>query len=408
MKKLYSISILALITFSATAQSWWPQTSNTTKNLQNINFYDNYVGYSFGDTLSTMVKTGNRGFLWSPVTPTFTQGDLFSSAFLNSSSVVVAVGVHNILGGTGLVMKTTNYGSTWTSNTTIPEQLFDVSFANATNGWICGQNGYIARTTDGGTNWLQLTTGTGEDIFSVYFVNANEGWAVGTVDTSAMILRTTNAGTNWTRQSSALLSSLFSVFFINNTTGWAVGAGGKILATTNGGTTWIKQTSGVSNDLLDVSFISPLKGWVTGASGTILKTINGGTTWTPETSGTTVSLNSIIMKNDTLGWVCGGGGTIRVYGNSPPNSVKEITQQNSSLIIYPNPVSDVATVSFENFNGAQWNFTLTDVNGKKIMEQTNIRQQTLLFNRNGISPGIYFYHTTTEKNVMTNGKIIIQ
>lgn len=407
MKKIYTFAIFAMTAFTANAQSWWLQTSNTTKNLQNINFYDNYFGFSFGDTLSTMVKTSNQGALWSPLSPTFTQGNIFSSAFLNSSSAV-AVGVHDILGGKGLVMKTTNSGSTWTTNTTIPENLFDVSFADATNGWISGENGYIARTTDGGTNWLQLTTGTGEDIFSVYFVNANEGWAVGTVDTSATILHSTNAGTNWTKQSSGLNSQLYSVFFINNLTGWAVGTGGKIIATTNGGTTWAQQTSGVLNALFDVSFISPLKGWIAGANGTILKTIDGGTTWTPETSGTTTDLKSIIMKNDTLGWVCGGGGTIRVYGNALPNSVNEVSQQNIHISIYPNPMTDIATVSFQNFSGESYDFTLVDVTGKKVTEQKNISDKTFLLNRNNLEPGIYFYQVSTGKGNNLNGKIIIQ
>lgn len=407
MKKLYLFVGFVLAVLSANAQTWWPQTSNTTRSLRSINFYDNYLGCAFGDTLSMMVKTSNSGSVWSILAPAFTRGDLFSSAFLNSSTII-AVGEHDVTGGKGLVMKTANGGTSWTADTSILEKLFDVSFISATQGWISGENGYIARTADGGTSWLQLTTDTDEDFFSVYFINANEGWAVGTVDTSAVILHTTNGGTNWTRQNSGLLEQLFSVFFINNTTGWAVGAAGSIIATTDGGNTWVQQTSGVMHDLFDVSFISAQDGWIAGANGTILKTTDGGTTWTLEVSGTTRDLRSIIMKNDTLGWVCGDNGTISVYGNNPPSSVNMDLSLTSFVSVYPNPSLGVVNISFEAFSGEQWHLTLTDSNGKILMEETEILQRDFILDINKIAPGVYFYYVRYRHGKDIAGKLIIQ
>ena len=79
---------------------------------------------------------------------------------------------------------------------------------------------------------------------------ANKGTAVGDF---GKILRTTNGGTNWTQQSSGTPYNLYDVCFLDANNGTAVGDG-KILRTTNGGTNWTQQTSGTTYSLYDVSF----------------------------------------------------------------------------------------------------------------------------------------------------------
>ena len=53
--------------------------------------------------------------------------------------------------------------------------------------------GTILKTTDGGTNWI--TNDTIPQLESVYFVNADAGYAVGSW---GPVLKTTNGGTSWT------------------------------------------------------------------------------------------------------------------------------------------------------------------------------------------------------------------
>lgn len=409
MKKIklcLSVYLLFFLCTTINAQTWWPQTSTTTVKLYNINFFDNNLGYAFGDTLSTMVKTTNSGAIWTGLSPAFTNADLRSSSFLNSNTVV-AVGIHDVVGGKGVVMKTSNGGVSWSADTSIAEQLFDVSFANSTDGWISGENGYIARTTNGGTNWLQLTTGTGEDIFSVYFVNANEGWAVGTVNVNAVILHTTNAGTNWTPQNSGLLSQLSSVFFINNSTGWAVGAGGNIIATTDSGTTWTPQTSGITNDLFDVYFLDTNKGWAVGGAGTVLKTTNGGINWTLETSGTTTDINSITMRNDSLGWFCGDGGEIRVYAMNPPLAINEIDKWNIDIEVYPNPSNEWLRIDLKNYN-KDWSFALYDITGRLVLDKNQINENSIVIKKNRITSGQYLLKVVNTQGQIHTEKIIFE
>jgi len=49
------------------------------------------------------------------------------------------------------------------------------------------------------------------------------------------ILKTTDGGTNWNNQTSGITNRLNAVYFVDDTAGWAVGAGGIILRTITGG-----------------------------------------------------------------------------------------------------------------------------------------------------------------------------
>jgi photosystem II stability/assembly factor-like uncharacterized protein len=98
----------------------------------------------------------------------------------------------------------------------------------------------ILKTTNGGTNWSLLNTGTTEAIRSLYFVDANTGYAVGGYTSGGVILKTTNAGATWTSQVSGSNKWLNSVYFTDMNTGYAVGGestSGKVVKTTNGGQT---------------------------------------------------------------------------------------------------------------------------------------------------------------------------
>ncbi|MBN4071394.1 T9SS type A sorting domain-containing protein [Crocinitomix catalasitica] len=411
-KNLKTLKLTLVLVFSiflnqgVNGQSWWAQTSSTGERLQNINFFNNNIGFSFGDTLSTMVKTTNSGALWSGLSPVFTAGNLRSSSILSASSVIT-VGGHDVPTGKGLVMKSTDGGVIWSVDTGIVEDLFDVSFVNLTDGWISGENGYIARTTDAAGNWLQLTTGTGEDIFSIQFVDANEGWAVGTVDVNAVILHTIDAGTSWTPQTSGIVEPLFAVHFVDNTNGWAVGAAGSIITTSDGGSSWTPQSSGVTVDLVDVDFLDMNKGWAVGGGGTVIKTIDGGLNWVTEISGTTTDIKSIHMRHDSLGWFCGGGGEIRVYAMNPPTVNIFKIESNLTVNIYPNPATDWVKIELSNYD-KEWSIILYDISGKVVDNRNDISESSVQISADEIVSGIYFIEIINSERVLRTEKIVFK
>ena len=161
-----------------------------------------------------------------------------------------------------------------------------MSFTDVNTATVVGWNGTILRTTNGGTTWTSQSSGTTNFLYSVSFIDANTGVAVGHDGT---ILRTTDGGANWLSQTSGTTISLVDVSFIDVNTGTVVGGGwdypnqyNVILRTTNGGTTWTSQSSGTTKILYGVSFTDANTGAAVGEWGTIIHTTNGGVTFVEE------------------------------------------------------------------------------------------------------------------------------
>jgi hypothetical protein len=113
-----------------------------------------------------------------------------------------------------------------------------VCFTDVNTGTVVGSAGAILRTTNGGTTWTSQSSGTTAALYGVSFTDANAGTAVGD---NGKILHTTNGGTIWTSQLSGTTKALTGVSFTDANTGTAVGLNGTILRTLTGGVTGVEE-----------------------------------------------------------------------------------------------------------------------------------------------------------------------
>ena len=73
-------------------------------------------------------------------------------------------------------------------------------------------SGIILKTTDGGTVWTPISSGSSDELLSVNIIDANTGFAAGC---NGIILKTSNGGENWTIQASGTTNYLKSIQFKN-------------------------------------------------------------------------------------------------------------------------------------------------------------------------------------------------
>jgi photosystem II stability/assembly factor-like uncharacterized protein len=141
------------------------------------------------------------------------------------------------------LFKTTNTGVNWFMITTPSFSVRSLNFVNAMTGW-CVDNSKFYLTINGGISWNEMSNQsicTGFSGFnSVKFFNDLTGWVCGC---QGSIYGTTDGGTSWIQQSIGIASDLYSLSFVSALTGWAVGANGYILKTTTGGLTFINSVS---------------------------------------------------------------------------------------------------------------------------------------------------------------------
>src|SRR5690606_21463134 len=109
-----------------------------------------------------------------------------------------------------------------------------VHFIDSLNGWICGNNGVIIHTKDGGLNWALQESGINSNLRKIRFADLQNGWAIGD---SGKILNTTNGGETWKLQNIIPNLVLNNLSVVSNQIVWVVGRWGSpsqyvLLATT--------------------------------------------------------------------------------------------------------------------------------------------------------------------------------
>ncbi|MFC2103443.1 YCF48-related protein [Bacteroidota bacterium] len=217
--------------------------------------------------------------------------DLFDIQFINESYGWV-------VGENGKVARTTDGGTTWNkTHIQITNDINSVFFIDSITGWLCGKYGIIFKSDDGGENWIEQVSNTEYDIYSISFFDSLRGWASG-----PKLLKTIDGGENWMNTPSPPTGYYKSMFWLDTNIGWVVGE--YIYKTTNGGNSWFDQTP--PGNLNDIFFADDQIGWTVGTWGTILKTTDGGTNWSLQTAPVFQYADAYFVSAE-VGWVVGYG-----------------------------------------------------------------------------------------------------
>ena len=198
----------------------------------------------------------------------------------------------------------------WTiQNSKTSSDLNDVFFINQDTGWVCGDNGIILKTTDGGTNWHRKTSGTQETLRGIFFSSQTSGWICGYNGT---MLHTNDGGDHWQSQEIDTDQFLWAVYFQTDRIGWTCDLNGSVFRTTDSGNTWIKSTVNGNAWLLHaLGFWDEDNGWGIEMRG-IIKTTDGGITWNySEANNIGMTNHSGFFINEKIGWVTGSGGSFK-------------------------------------------------------------------------------------------------
>ncbi len=201
--------------------------------------------------------------------------------------------------------------------------LSDIFFYSENRGWVCGNSGSFAQTTDGGQTWLidENFPGT-HSLYSIFFLTKMVGY-VGSY--GSVIYKTTDGGASWTEQyiGNDNNLSIKSIYFgSDQQTGWCLASStsnSKIFKTTDGGTNWSEVFS-VSTEIQSMAFSSPGHGICTGKNLKIYYTTDG-ENWQAATSPSLppgysrTDVRGVAMANDDVAYAVGWG--TRALGLQP-------------------------------------------------------------------------------------------
>ncbi len=287
--------------------TWTRQISGTTKHFYSVNFLNSKIGFAVG-AFGVLVNTNDGGSTWQlgnssvgtnlfwvkAVNPSLLYASGTSRVFLKSvdggntwsqffnpasgyatgyceddSTVWVAGGL--------IITKTTTGGRTWETYTrkVSNNDLYGCHYLDDANAWVCGHDGIVFHTSNGGSNWMPqhsaLTLAT-----NIFFKTMNLGWISGI----GAIARTTNGGLIWDTIRTGLAGTLLGMSFPTASDGWVCRDNGQLARTRDSGKSWALLPSLTGSYFTEIQFLDTNTGYALATfDGKIWKTRNGGISW---------------------------------------------------------------------------------------------------------------------------------
>jgi len=271
--------------------------------LQNINFINEKFGFISGYD-GCLYKTTDGGLSW------IRQNNI---PIWSERLVVIDDSTYVVCSRQGKICKTIDSAKTW--NITYNgenEDIMSLFFLNKTTGWAGGMHGLVLHTTDAGSTWTKLNNNYDWNQFffnSLWFIDENNGIASSTYGVSAF---TGDGGKTWVAGNTSF-SSLVNASCFNGNRFWTVGENGMINYYDSYGPGIISLNSnGIVTHLNNINFYDENLGFGFGDYGTILKTTDGGSSWSKKETQYWGSFNtSFIKSKDTVFFATEGANILR-------------------------------------------------------------------------------------------------
>lgn len=433
MKKTLLL-LLILTGLSVNAQFWTVKSTGfatATRGLGSISIVDaNNVwaiavdGSGAGSlVVKEITRSADGGNTWTPTTVALGPGTagLGLSSISAVSGTTAWISANPGTGNIGGVWKTVNSGAAFTKQATAA--FTAASFTNFVYFWD-GNNGIaqgdpdptffeIYTTTDGGTTWTRVPTGSipatspANNEFGYsnnYYTSGNTIW-FGT--SSGRLYRSVDKGLNWTVSQAPNVTDFGSATnggayaFSSPLNGLLVTKlNNKIYTTVDGGTTYTEIIGATGFFNGDIAYVPGTTNTyvTTGTTGSSY-TLDGGLTWT----NIDALQHTVVSFFDGNTGFTGGFTTSATVGGVSKYTgtvLKTDTFNASKFSTYPNPVSDNVTISNSD-NILLTDVSITDINGRtvKTLKVNNLSEVQM--NVAELGAGVYFMNITAD-----TGKVV--
>lgn len=303
--------------------SWDQQYAPNYPDLYSVSFINADTGWAFG-SYKTILGTTDGGQNWQLLSQG-SSNDYFTyyeGVFLNSTDGWVVGG--NFMGNPGgKIMHSNDGGITWQEVYSTNVSLNSISFPDPDTGYVCGNNGRILKTTNGGQSWSVITTGLMQiDNLHVSFTDPEKGFLLLQGNGLYNVIRTSDGGMNWnTFEIGPPMQGFNKVFCTGESSAFFTGDNGLMMRTTDFGQNFEELCQGTHTTLNDICFTDFNNGWAAGCGypSVVVHTVNSGQMWEE------VSIPSFLyffiirglrFYNDSEGIVVGDHGTIAKTSNA--------------------------------------------------------------------------------------------
>ena len=408
MKTKLILSALFLIV-SALNSQWVTLNGGTSNTLQSIQLNAGGLCFSAGNN-GILIKSTNFGQTWTTISTPAT-GTLGSVFFLPNGT-----GLRGWIGGSGHLFKTIDGGSNW-QELTLAGSVDDIYFKTLNIGYITGIANAILKTTNGGTNFTNISFNSSTLRFSKFIDEPVDATffllASNSPNDSAFVFRSTNNGSSWV-QLISVSGTGRNIDFLDGSRGLFC-AGNKTFSTTNGGSSWtLSPFTGLT--ITSVKYVSASQIYLCSSPGKIMKSTDTGINWHEQLTGV-VNLSDIDFRpSGDSGIACGTGGLITKTLNG---GITSIIQSGNSIPgnfllsqNYPNPFNPSTGIKFNIAKTGNVSIKVYDIIGKEVAtiinQDLNPGTYDINFDASELPSGTYFYRLQTDGFTDTKKMILIK
>ncbi len=423
------------VTVFPSAPFWERQTSPVITSLYSVKAVNQNIVWTAGGNGSAsapvVMRTTDGGVNWLIATGNLSNVDLYCVTALDENRAWVG-------SGDGKIFATTDGGANWS------QQIYPSPISPFINGlWLFNDGtGYaqgdpassgrfvVLKTTNFGQTWSHLTSepvGTSTEAGwnnSFWWTSKNFGW-FGT--NNSKVWRTTDGGNSWSSAASGAVNS-YGVAFKDSMNGIVVHSTGAIRVSVNGGTSWTSATSPTTAAITGVSFIRESNfAWI--ASGTSpFKSTNNGSSWISQAtypiSGT---INHISFVDTSNGWAVTSNGEVLRYILPTPTGVESNNEYSIPTNFnveqnYPNPFNPSTIINYHLAVDDYTTLKVYDILGKEVATLVNgyktAGYHQVTFSAEGgstsggngsiLPTGIYFYQLKVGSFIQTKKAILMR
>jgi flagellar hook assembly protein FlgD len=235
------------------------------------------------------------------------------------------------------VHKSTNGGFSWFPTPLDVGTITSLAFSGLTGPVFAGSTTGVARSTDGGSTWVQVNNGLTNTNISAVAVNTNGDVYAGTV--TAGVFKTTNNGTLWVSSSSGISDPNISTLRTNSQSHILAGTRGGVFRSMNHGASW----AGINAGLADLTVLS----MVLNSQGVLFAGGNAGFVFRSRES--TIASFRVTNPNGGENWQIGSTQTIQWTSLNVINAVRVELSRNGGAT-YTNIADSIPNTGSINYN----------------------------------------------------------
>jgi len=207
---------------------------------KSVAFSDSLNGYGVGDH-GSIIKSNDGGLNWGWNVASIDRS--FNKIFFVPPSTYYIAGGIKASDSMQTILMSPDTGHTWNViYDALGPWLRSIYFTNSLKGFAVGDNGVILATSNGGSTWNPITAPVQRDFYAITFINADTGYIIGGTPSGQLrrtILRTINGGINWSVLLDTQGGILKDISFANGLIGYTVGDSATVLQTMDGGLNWL-------------------------------------------------------------------------------------------------------------------------------------------------------------------------